>query len=108
MIFLFLFLSRSHWYIAVICFPWLEKVIYKDCESQHLPQSDFQQFPHQSESDNGTIRKESVLVLNDIWYDTEEQDIKSNLHHEGNDLRICTGFFFKKKDLYVKLLEINE
>ncbi|KAM3836582.1 sentrin-specific protease 7 isoform 1-T1 [Vipera latastei] len=74
--------EESHWYIAVICFPWLEKVTYKDCESQHLPQSDFQQFPHQSESDNGTIRKESVLVLNDIWYDTEEQDIKSNLHHE--------------------------
>ncbi|KAL7983464.1 hypothetical protein Chor_000340 [Crotalus horridus] len=75
--------EESHWYIAVICFPWLEKVIYNDCESQHLPQSDFQQFPNQSESDNGTIRKESVLVLSDIWYDTEERDIKSNLHHEA-------------------------
>uniref|UniRef100_A0A670YDB1 Sentrin-specific protease 7 n=1 Tax=Pseudonaja textilis TaxID=8673 RepID=A0A670YDB1_PSETE len=60
--------EESHWYIAVICFPWLEKVTYKDCESQHLPQSDFQQFPHQSESNSGTIRKESVLLLSDIWY----------------------------------------
>ncbi|XP_032075646.1 sentrin-specific protease 7 isoform X1 [Thamnophis elegans] len=74
--------EESHWYIAVICFPWLENVIYKDCENQHWPQSDFQQFPHQSESNSVTIRKESVLVLSDIWCDTEEQDIKSNLHHE--------------------------
>ncbi|XP_026556614.1 sentrin-specific protease 7 isoform X2 [Pseudonaja textilis] len=74
--------EESHWYIAVICFPWLEKVTYKDCESQHLPQSDFQQFPHQSESNSGTIRKESVLLLSDIWCDSEEQDIKSNLHNE--------------------------
>ncbi|KAG8136725.1 hypothetical protein E2320_005280 [Naja naja] len=74
--------EESHWYIAVICFPWLEKVIYEDCESQHLPQPDFQQFPHQSESNSGTIRKENVLILSDIWCDSEEQDIKSNLHHE--------------------------
>ncbi|KAM6447092.1 sentrin-specific protease 7 isoform 3-T4 [Liasis olivaceus] len=74
--------EQSHWYIAVICFPWLEEVIYKDCEKQHLSQSYFQQFPGQPESSNGTVIKETVLDLSDIWCDTEELDINSNLHPE--------------------------
>ncbi|XP_063161671.1 sentrin-specific protease 7 [Candoia aspera] len=73
--------EEFHWYIAVICFPWLEEVIYKDCENQHLPQSYFEQFPHQPESNSGTVRKETILVLTDIWCDTEELDIK-NQHPE--------------------------
>ncbi|XP_070606162.1 sentrin-specific protease 7 isoform X3 [Erythrolamprus reginae] len=74
--------EESHWYLAVICFPGLEKVTYTDYESQHLPQSDVKQSPHPSESNSETVRKESVLVLNDTCCDTEEQDIKTKLNHE--------------------------
>lgn len=35
-------LGRSHWYIAVICFPWLEEAVYEECPHQnslsHRPQ----------------------------------------------------------------------
>ncbi|ETE69467.1 Sentrin-specific protease 7, partial [Ophiophagus hannah] len=102
--------EESHWYIAVICFPWLEKVIYKDCESQHLPQSDFQQFPHQSESNSATIRKESVLILSDIWCDSEEQDLKSNLHQEEWEAKRKTCREFSKStmvDFYPRVPKQN-
>ncbi|KAM4888677.1 sentrin-specific protease 7 isoform 2-T2 [Thomomys bottae] len=42
--------ESSHWYLAVICFPWLEEVVYED-----FPQSISQQFQApQSQHDNRT------------------------------------------------------
>lgn len=34
---LYFFFNRSHWYLAVICFPWLEEVVYEDFP-QTIPQ----------------------------------------------------------------------
>ncbi|XP_042532826.1 sentrin-specific protease 7 isoform X2 [Dipodomys spectabilis] len=43
--------ESSHWYLAVICFPWLEEVVYED-----FPQTVSQQFQaQQSQHDNKTI-----------------------------------------------------
>ncbi|XP_042313708.1 sentrin-specific protease 7 isoform X3 [Sceloporus undulatus] len=44
--------EESHWYIAIICFPWLEEVIYEDSPDQCLLQSNFHRIPHQTEIKN--------------------------------------------------------
>ncbi|XP_048202480.1 sentrin-specific protease 7 [Perognathus longimembris pacificus] len=56
--------ESSHWYLAVICFPWLEEVVYED-----FPQTVSQQFQaQQSQQDNRTtdndLRTTSTLSLN--------------------------------------------
>ncbi|CAI5772930.1 sentrin-specific protease 7 isoform X1 [Podarcis lilfordi] len=76
--------EESHWYIAVICFPWLEEVVYEDCPDQGSPQSSAQQSPRQPEIKHGTIRTESVLVFNDTRSDKEQQDLNSNLQPKDN------------------------
>ncbi|XP_051006015.1 sentrin-specific protease 7 [Acomys russatus] len=46
--------ESSHWYLAVICFPWLEEAVYED-----FPQTVSQQFQdQQSQHDNKTIDNE--------------------------------------------------
>ncbi|KAK2507972.1 hypothetical protein MC885_014696, partial [Smutsia gigantea] len=43
--------ESSHWYLAVICFPWLEEAVYED-----IPQTTSQPSqPQQSQPDNKTI-----------------------------------------------------
>lgn len=45
------FPNRSHWYLAVICFPWLEEAVYED-----YPQTDSQQAQaQQSQCDNKAV-----------------------------------------------------
>uniref|UniRef100_A0A8C3FF55 Sentrin-specific protease 7 n=1 Tax=Chrysemys picta bellii TaxID=8478 RepID=A0A8C3FF55_CHRPI len=46
--------EESHWYIAVICFPWLEEVVYEDCPNQGSLWSQTQQSPLQSEKKRET------------------------------------------------------
>ncbi|NWI92692.1 SENP7 protease, partial [Pitta sordida] len=41
--------EESHWYIAVICFPWLEEAVYEECPRQN---SLSHQSPLRSESEN--------------------------------------------------------
>ncbi|XP_026514786.1 sentrin-specific protease 7 isoform X2 [Terrapene carolina triunguis] len=77
--------EESHWYIAVICFPWLEEVVYEDCPNQGSLWSQTQQSPLQSEKKRETVRTNTVLVFNDNWKNKEELDVKSNLHSEGKD-----------------------
>ncbi|KAM7178073.1 sentrin-specific protease 7 isoform 4-T4 [Macrochelys suwanniensis] len=77
--------EESHWYIAVICFPWLEETVYEDCPNQGSLQSQTQQFPLQSEKKRETVRTNTVLVFNDNLKNKEELDVKSNLHSEGKD-----------------------
>ncbi|XP_034646083.1 sentrin-specific protease 7 isoform X5 [Trachemys scripta elegans] len=77
--------EESHWYIAVICFPWLEEVVYEDCPDQGSLWSQTQQSPLQSEKKRETVRTNTVLVFNDNWKNKEELDVKSNLHSEGKD-----------------------
>ncbi|MBZ3879194.1 Sentrin-specific protease 7 [Sciurus carolinensis] len=46
--------ESSHWYLAVICFPWLEEAVYEDFP-QTVPQ---QSQTHQSQLDNKTIEND--------------------------------------------------
>ncbi|XP_060090546.1 sentrin-specific protease 7 [Heteronotia binoei] len=77
--------EESHWYIAVICFPWLEEVIFEKSLGQCSLQSLIHQFPVQPEMKSGTVRTETVLVFNDNKNDKEETDINSNLQLNDND-----------------------
>nr|XP_032660397.1 sentrin-specific protease 7 isoform X5 [Chelonoidis abingdonii] len=77
--------EESHWYIAVICFPWLEEAVYEDCPNQGSLWSQTRESPLQSEKKRETVRTNTVLVFNDNWKNKEELDVKSNLHSEGKD-----------------------
>ncbi|XP_061860081.1 sentrin-specific protease 7 isoform X3 [Colius striatus] len=44
--------EESHWYIAVICFPWLEEAIYEEWPHQNSLRHQPQLSPLQSESEN--------------------------------------------------------
>ncbi|NXQ29498.1 SENP7 protease, partial [Alaudala cheleensis] len=44
--------EESHWYIAVICFPWLEEVVYEECPCQNSFSHQPQQSPPEPESEN--------------------------------------------------------
>ncbi|XP_074829353.1 sentrin-specific protease 7 isoform X3 [Natator depressus] len=77
--------EESHWYIAVICFPWLEEAVYEDCPNQGSLQSQTQQSPLQSEKKRETVRTNTVLVFSDNWKNKEDLDVKSNLHSDGKD-----------------------
>ncbi|XP_067402262.1 sentrin-specific protease 7 isoform X2 [Emydura macquarii macquarii] len=77
--------EESHWYIAVICFPWLEEAVYEDCPNQGSLQSQTQQSPLKSEKKRETVRTNTVLVFNDDWKNKEELDVKRNLHSKGKD-----------------------
>ncbi|CAI5772928.1 sentrin-specific protease 7 isoform X2 [Podarcis lilfordi] len=97
--------EESHWYIAVICFPWLEEVVYEDCPDQGSPQSSAQQSPRQPEIKHGTIRTESVLVFNDTRSDKEQQDLNSNLQPKGNVLD--DDIWFRNIIIYKPLGRMN-
>ncbi|NXK86883.1 SENP7 protease, partial [Formicarius rufipectus] len=67
--------EESHWYIAVICFPWLEEAVYEECPHQNsLPH----QSPLQSESEN--TRKGSVFFKCD-----EEMDSSRIFFSKGDN-----------------------
>ncbi|NXW65511.1 SENP7 protease, partial [Eurystomus gularis] len=74
--------EESHWYIAVICFPWLEESVYEECPHQnsyHQPQ----QSPFQSESKN--TRTGSVLIFPGKCKDEQEMDANRNLFSKGGN-----------------------
>ncbi|NWR89784.1 SENP7 protease, partial [Furnarius figulus] len=56
--------EESHWYIAVICFPWLEEAVYEECSHQSLSH----QSPLRSESEN--TRNGSVFFKRDEEMDS--------------------------------------
>ncbi|KAJ7320332.1 hypothetical protein JRQ81_019843 [Phrynocephalus forsythii] len=77
--------EESHWYIALICFPSLEDVVYEDSPDQCSQQSSLQQFPHQLELRNEIDRtEESALVFKDIENDKEKPAMNSNVQPNGN------------------------
>ncbi|XP_044297531.1 sentrin-specific protease 7 isoform X3 [Varanus komodoensis] len=76
--------EESHWYIAVICFPWLEEVVYEDGPQPCSLQSCFQQLTYQPPKNSNTSSEDSVLVFNDTWSDKEELDINCNLQLQDN------------------------
>lgn len=74
-------LGRSHWYIAVICFPWLEEAVYEECPHQNSLHHQPQQSPLRSESENS--RTDSVLAFPDNCKDEEEMDANRSLFSKG-------------------------
>ncbi|NXH72159.1 SENP7 protease, partial [Hydrobates tethys] len=73
--------EESHWYIAVICFPWLEEDVYEECPHQNLLYHQPQQSPLQSESEN--TRTGSVLAFPGNCRDEEEMDAEGSLFSKG-------------------------
>ncbi|KAM8819906.1 sentrin-specific protease 7 [Eudromia elegans] len=57
--------EESHWYIAVICFPWLEEAVYEECPHQASFYHQLQDSPLQSEdSQSTTANSESAFPGN--------------------------------------------
>ncbi|XP_068877834.1 sentrin-specific protease 7 isoform X5 [Aphelocoma coerulescens] len=66
--------EESHWYIAVICFPWLEKAVYEECPHQNSLS------PLEPESEN--TRTGSLFLK-----DEEEMDgNRSSFSKGGNEI----------------------
>ncbi|NXQ15338.1 SENP7 protease, partial [Peucedramus taeniatus] len=70
--------EESHWYMAVICFPWLEEVVYEECPQQNSLSHRPQQSPLEPESENTTAG--SVLLR-----DEEEWDGNRSLFSKGGN-----------------------
>ncbi|XP_072740110.1 sentrin-specific protease 7 isoform X3 [Ciconia boyciana] len=75
--------EESHWYIAVICFPWLEEAVYEECPHQNSLHHQPQQSPLRSESEN--TRTGSVLVFPGNCKDEEEMDANRSLFSKGGN-----------------------
>lgn len=67
-------LGRSHWYMAVICFPWLEETVYE--ERPH--QNSLNLSPLQSEN-----KSEDSVIGSVLAYPEEEMDANRILFSKG-------------------------
>ncbi|KAM6439086.1 sentrin-specific protease 7 [Rhynochetos jubatus] len=74
--------EESHWYIAVICFPWLEEPVYEECPHQSSLYHQPQQSPLWSESENMVG---SVLALTGNCREEEEMDANKSLFSKGGN-----------------------
>ncbi|NWH33108.1 SENP7 protease, partial [Chloropsis hardwickii] len=70
--------EESHWYIAVICFPWLEEAVYEECPHQNSSSQWPRQSPREPESEN--TRAGSVHLR-----DEEEVDGSRSLFSKGGN-----------------------
>ncbi|NWX27873.1 SENP7 protease, partial [Notiomystis cincta] len=70
--------EESHWYIAVICFPWLEEAVYEECPHQNSLSHQPQQSPLEPEREN--TRAGSVF-----FKDGEEMDGSRCLFSKGGN-----------------------
>ncbi|NWZ09263.1 SENP7 protease, partial [Agelaius phoeniceus] len=68
--------EESHWYMAVICFPWLEEAVYAECPQQNSPSPRPRQSPLEPQSES--TRAGSVLCR-----DEEEGDGNRSLFSKG-------------------------
>ncbi|XP_051478179.1 sentrin-specific protease 7 isoform X2 [Apus apus] len=80
--------EESHWYIAVICFPWLEEAVYEECPHENTLYDQRQQSPLRSKSEN--IRTGSMLALTGNCKDEEEMDANRSLFSKGG-IEIATS-----------------
>ncbi|XP_035753442.1 sentrin-specific protease 7 isoform X2 [Egretta garzetta] len=75
--------EESHWYMAVICFPWLEEAVYEECPHQNSLDQQPQQSPLQSENEN--TRTGSLLAFLHNCKDEEEMNANRSLFSKGGD-----------------------
>ncbi|NXX37728.1 SENP7 protease, partial [Tricholaema leucomelas] len=73
--------EESHWYIAVICFPWLEEAVYEDCPNEDSLNYQPQQSSLQSKNENA--RTGSVLVFPGNCRNKEDMDANRGLCSKG-------------------------
>ncbi|KAM4701244.1 sentrin-specific protease 7 isoform 2-T3 [Discoglossus pictus] len=72
--------EKSHWYLVVICFPWLEEAIYEGKEEQNSSQG-------QHKKTKQTSNKDSVIVFNERLAkeeETMEEDSKGQSEDTSN------------------------
>ncbi|NWQ78511.1 SENP7 protease, partial [Columbina picui] len=81
--------EESHWYVAVICFPWLEEPVYEECPHQNSLYHQPQQFPLESESEK--TRTGSVLAFSGHYKDEEKVDAESLFSKGGNEIAASTS-----------------
>ncbi|NWW44757.1 SENP7 protease, partial [Pedionomus torquatus] len=76
--------EESHWYMAVICFPWLEEAVYEECPHQDSLYCQ----PHLSPlwSDRDNTRTGSVLTFPGNCKDEEEMDANSLFSKGGSEI----------------------
>ncbi|XP_008564931.1 PREDICTED: sentrin-specific protease 7 isoform X1 [Galeopterus variegatus] len=55
--------ESSHWYLAVICFPWLEEAVYEDYPQTVSQQSQAQQSQHDIKTIDNDLHTTSTLSL---------------------------------------------
>ncbi|XP_022364948.1 sentrin-specific protease 7 isoform X1 [Enhydra lutris kenyoni] len=55
--------ESSHWYLAVICFPWLEEAIYEDFPQTLSEHSQVQQSQHDNKTIDNDLHTASTLSL---------------------------------------------
>ncbi|XP_050634916.1 sentrin-specific protease 7 isoform X3 [Macaca thibetana thibetana] len=67
--------ESSHWYLAVICFPWLEEAVYEDFPQTVSQQSQAQQ----SQNDNKTIDNDLHTTLTLSLSAEDSQNTESNM-----------------------------
>ncbi|NXT63498.1 SENP7 protease, partial [Chaetops frenatus] len=70
--------EESHWYIAVICFPWLEEAVYEEYPQENSLSHQPQQSPLEAESEN--TRAGSVFLK-----DEGEMDGNRSLFSKGGN-----------------------
>lgn len=58
---LYFFFNSSHWYLAVICFPWLEEAIYEDFPQTVSQHSQVQQSQHDNKTIGDKLNVDSVF-----------------------------------------------
>ncbi|NXV18179.1 SENP7 protease, partial [Cepphus grylle] len=75
--------EESHWYMAVICFPWLEEPVYEECP----PQDSLYHQPHLSPlwSESENTRTGSVLAFSGNCKDEGEMDANRSLFSKGGN-----------------------
>ncbi|NWU96927.1 SENP7 protease, partial [Upupa epops] len=73
--------EESHWYMAVICFPWLEEAVYEECPHENSLHHQTQHSPLQSESEKTSTA--SVLAFSDNCKDEEETVPNSQVLSRG-------------------------
>ncbi|NXX89026.1 SENP7 protease, partial [Centropus bengalensis] len=74
--------EESHWYIAVICFPWLQEAVYEECPHENSLRDQPQESQLQSESENARTGSE---VFPGNCKDEQEMDTNRILFSKGGN-----------------------
>ncbi|XP_025968204.2 sentrin-specific protease 7 isoform X2 [Dromaius novaehollandiae] len=83
--------EESHWYIAVICFPWLEEAVYEECPHQTSLYHQPERSPLQSEKESQSTRTNTMLAFPGNCKGEEMDTNRSLFSKDGNHVAACSG-----------------